>query len=369
MNKKLPFEGLKVVEFATVLAGPSVGMFFAELGAEVVKIENAKTKGDVTRGWKVKEEKAETTVSSYFASVNWGKQCLALDFHDPKDLETAYTFARQADVVIANFRPSSASAKKLDFESLKTLNPKLIYASLSAYGPDVEKPGYDVLLQAETGYISMTGTKDHQAKLPVAFVDLLAAHQLKEAILIALIKRDEVAAAQHVSVSLFDTAIASLANQGTNYLYTGAEPKPLGVEHPNIAPYGNIFLCADGKKVVAAVGSDKQFLELTHILDCRELASDPRFQTNAERVKYRNELSIRLSSAIATIKSDELLRECERKNVPMTALRSVGEALKDPKSKKLILKSDDKKSFGIRTVVFESNFFSTNSELLPPQEL
>ncbi|MDX1912653.1 MAG: CoA transferase, partial [Saprospiraceae bacterium] len=180
------FKGLKVVEFASVLAGPAVGMFFAELGAEVVKIENKTTGGDVTRGWKQATEDPASPISAYWSSVNWGKKYLLLDLGDAADRAQALEYALAADVVISNFKPSSARRMGFDAQTLRAQNPQLIYAQLNAFAdPEDESPAFDAVLQAEAGFLYMTGEANRPpVKMPVALIDILAAHQLKEAILL-----------------------------------------------------------------------------------------------------------------------------------------------------------------------------------------
>ncbi len=200
------FKDLKVIELAGVLAGPSVGYFFAELGATVVKIENPKTSGDVTRSWKLKTENPKDEGSAYFWSVNAFKEFISLDISLPSNLQKLYSIVKDADILITNFKYGDEEKLKIDYPTLSKLNSKLIYAAINGFGQNSPRTAYDLILQAESGFMSMNGEANSKAlKMPVALIDLLAGHQLKEAILIGLLKRYETKKGCHVSVSLFDS--------------------------------------------------------------------------------------------------------------------------------------------------------------------
>jgi crotonobetainyl-CoA:carnitine CoA-transferase CaiB-like acyl-CoA transferase len=273
-----PFSELKIVELASVLAGPSVGQFFAELGAKVYKIENPNTKGDVTRSWKLPSEDVNKTVSSYYASANWGKENIIADISTDKGLSIVYNLIKEADVVIASYKPGDAQKLKVDYEMLKKLNPTIIYGLIIGYGENINRVGYDAIIQAETGFTYMNGERNgNPVKMPVAMMDLMAAHQLKEGILAALYVRAKTGKGDCVSVSLFEAGVSSLANQATNYLMANHIPERIGSDHPNIVPYGTLFTTKDEKLLVLAIGSDKQFEALCTVLGCAELAKDSRF--------------------------------------------------------------------------------------------
>ncbi|MCX6296683.1 MAG: CoA transferase, partial [Bacteroidetes bacterium] len=211
------FKDLKVIELANVLAGPAVGMFFAELGAQVIKIENKSTNGDVTRSWKIAKEDQKINSSAYYASVNWNKKSMFLDLKDASDKSKIIELIKEADIVISNYKKGDDIKLGMDFETLKKTNPTLIYAHISGFGEENSRTAFDIVLQAETGFMFMNGTKESgPIKMPVALIDILAAHQLKEGVLVALIKRMQTGNGSKVSVSLYDSAIASLANQATN---------------------------------------------------------------------------------------------------------------------------------------------------------
>lgn len=207
------FTGLRVVELASVLAGPSVGQFFAELGAEVIKVENLKTGGDVTRSWKSAGEKTDDR-SAYFCSCNWCKKSVAIDLSTKPGNEAVVRLIQGADVVIASYKPGDAERLGVAYAQWKDKHPRLIYGQITGYGPDTDRVGYDAVVQAEAGFMDMNGAADGPpTKMPVALIDVLAAHQLKEGLLLALIHRDRTGKGTFVGVSLLDAALASLVIQ------------------------------------------------------------------------------------------------------------------------------------------------------------
>jgi len=327
MKKQALFPNLKVLELGSVLAIPAVGMFFAELGASVTKIENPKTGGDITRQWKLNAEDEKSAWSAYYASVNYGKTILFYDLSIESQRSLVLEMIADSDIVLSNFKPESAKKLGLDFESLRGRFPKLIYGQISGYGD--ERPAFDLLLQAETGYIAMNGSESGEpAKLPVAFIDLFAAHQLKEGLLTALLYRYQHGTGSYVHVSLYQAAIASLANQASNWLNAGHEPQPLGTLHPNIAPYGDTLQSSDGKKIILAVGSEKQFHALCTALKTEHLLTDKKFKTNKARVENRTELATLLNAAVKNQEADELLNWLSAHSVPVALITPVSEALR-----------------------------------------
>jgi crotonobetainyl-CoA:carnitine CoA-transferase CaiB-like acyl-CoA transferase len=333
------FKNLKVIELASVLAGPAVGSFFAELGAEVIKVENKRNGGDMTRSWKLSSEDPNTRVSAYFSSVNYHKTYLEKDLTKERDQEEIHRLIKSADIVIANFKKKSATKLKMDYQSLSALNPSLIYANVEGFSSDPEKVAFDMVLQAETGFMSMNGFPDQDpAKLPVAFIDLFAAHQLKEGILIALLKRKEDGKGCQVSVSLEEAALASLANQASNYLMEGKIPQRLGSLHPNIAPYGEVITTKEGKKYVLAVGTDKQFKALCEIVDRADLAEDPRYFTNPSRVSNRISLQKVLSPLFNKMTSEDFEESCKKRMIPIGEIKDLQQVLESPIAQKMILK-------------------------------
>jgi crotonobetainyl-CoA:carnitine CoA-transferase CaiB-like acyl-CoA transferase len=352
------FNELKVVELANVLAGPAAGMFFAELGAEVIKIENKRTGGDVTRSWKLPSEDLNSDVSAYYSSVNWNKKIQFLDLTDNHDKQKAYELIKTADVVIANYKKGDDGKLGMDFETLKKINPTLIYGHISGFG-DSSRTAFDLVLQAETGFMFMNGNPGSgPLKMPVALIDILAAHQLKEGILVAMIQKLKTGKGAKVSVSLYDAAIASLANQASNWLMAKHDPQPDGSLHPNIAPYGELFKTSDNAMIVLAIGNDKQFENLCKILDRTELLSDERFRNNTSRVKNRAELFTALRSAFEKADSKVLMERFVMADVPAGKICSVKDVFSAKAASDLVLhqpESQGAESLRVRTAIFTIN--------------
>lgn len=329
---------LLILETAGVLAGPAVGMFFAELGARVIKIENKRAGGDVTRKWKLPVEDPAAPVSAYFSSVNWGKEHRWMDLKDPEERLVFDTLVQRADVLITNHLAADAEKLGLQRERLRTLNPRLIHGHIKGFAHRPQRPAFDVVLQAETGYISMTGTdQEHLAKLPIALIDVLAAHQLKEGVLLALWQRERTGKGAYVEVSLEEAALTGLINQASNQLMTGAVAQPLGTLHPNIAPYGEVFSCADGGRIILAVGSDAQFKGLCEVLQRSDLATDPNYDQNVSRVRNRQELSTELTRSIGAWIREDLLAALENAGVPSGAVNSIDVALDSAAARAMVL--------------------------------
>jgi crotonobetainyl-CoA:carnitine CoA-transferase CaiB-like acyl-CoA transferase len=333
------FKDLKVVELAGVLAGPSVGHFFAELGASVLKIENPNTHGDVTRSWKLKSEDPKDPGSAYFWSVNSQKEFLDLDISKPAGLETLYGLLKTADLVITNYKAGDDVKLKVDYPTLTALNPKLIVASINGFGSGSPRTAYDLILQAESGFMFMNGEAGSKpVKMPVALIDLLAGHQLKEGILIGLLNRYKTGKGCHVSVSLFDSAIASLANQATNWLIGHELPKAMGSLHPNIAPYGELFDTKDNQLVTFAIGSNKQFKNLCELIEFPGLANDPKYANNHLRVNNRTQLYAILYDYVKQFQFKDLFRLCLEREIPVGKIRNLKEVFELPEARHMIRK-------------------------------
>lgn len=352
------FQGLKVVELASVLAGPAVGLFFAELGAEVIKIENAASGGDVTRRWKAPTENPEKPDSAYYQSINFKKEKLLLNLKNLTDKQQAEQLIKAADIVIVNYRPGAATKLGMDYERLKTINPKLIYAELTGFGADDPRLAFDVVLQAESGFLYLTGEPDRPpVKMPVALIDILAAHQLKEGILLALLHRERTGLGSKVSTSLYAAALASLANQATNWLIAGFAPQRLGTQHPNIAPYGDLFRTADGQELVLAVGVEAHWRKLCEVIKLKELLTDQRFIDNTQRVRHRNELVPLLQAKIGAFQQrEELLQLLQVNNIPAGAVRDLPDVFAQPGAQPLLVNTVDESGRPIqcvKSVVFE----------------
>lgn len=351
-----PLESLKVVELASVLAGPSVGMFFAEMGARVIKIENKKTGGDVTRSWKLASEDPKATVSAYFSSINYHKEYYFFDFEKSDDLAKVRREILDADIVIANFKRGSAEKFGLNYSSLRQLNPKLIYATISGFGEESDRVAYDLILQAESGFMSMNGTEDSgPVKMPVALIDVLAGHQLKEGILVALLERQNNQKGCKVHVSLFDSALASLVNQASNWLMNQHIPQRIGSKHPNIAPYGELFPTSDQRLVTLAVGSDQQFRKLCELLNSPEISDQELYRTNQQRVRNRESLALILVEKIGKFSSDVFLEKMHASLIPAALIKSMDEVFQNSETQKLILDEviDGQETRRVRSNVFK----------------
>jgi crotonobetainyl-CoA:carnitine CoA-transferase CaiB-like acyl-CoA transferase len=328
------FKDLIIIEAAGVLAGPSVGLFFTELGAKVIKIENPKTNGDVTRSWKLENEDSDKNTSAYYWSVNSGKEVVFLNLHLEKDLEVFYQFVKTTDVFISNYKTGDDLKLKVDYETLVKINPLIIYASINGFGHSNIRTAYDLILQAESGFMFMNGEKNSSPlKMPVALIDLLAGHQLKEAILIALLKKEKFNKGSNISVSLFDSAIASLANQATNWLIAHHLPTAQGSLHPNIAPYGEIFTTIDHQQITFAIGNDKQFEKLCSILN---IIPNKNFSTNQLRVKNRQQLFEILTHEIKKHNAELLINLCIKQDIPIGKIRNLKEVFELPEAKDLL---------------------------------
>jgi crotonobetainyl-CoA:carnitine CoA-transferase CaiB-like acyl-CoA transferase len=361
------FSNLVVIELASVLAGPSVGQFFAELGATVIKVENLKTQGDVTRRWKLASEPINQDISAYFASANWGKQSIALDLSCQEGRDVAYALLDKADVVITSFKPGDAEKLLLDYKTLSARNSKLIYGAITGYGSQVPRAGYDAVLQAEAGFMYLNGEPGGPpVKMPVALIDLLAAHQLKEGLLTALLIRERTGQGQYVEVSLLRAAIASLANQATNYLVAGVTPQRLGSEHPNIVPYGTVFQTADQKELVLAIGDDRQFSHLCAVLGISDKARNPAYSTNKARVLQREEVNSFLKTEILKHQRADLLQELITKQVPAGAIHTIPEALAIPAAQGQLVGDDGTKLKGLRQIAFDLDSQAQRELLAPP---
>ncbi|MBK9291276.1 MAG: CoA transferase [Bacteroidetes bacterium] len=359
-----------VLELASVLAGPGVAATFAELGAKVVKVENLRTRGDVTRTWKLTTEDPDNDISAYFSCANWGKSSLALDLQRPEGLEIVYALAARADIVVASYKPGDAEKLKVDYPTLSRRNPRLIYAHLTGYGLQNDRAGYDAIIQAETGFTYMNGEAGCKpVKMPVALMDILAAHHMKEAILLALLQRERSGQGAYIDVSLFRSGISSLANQATNWLVGGCIPKAMGSDHPNIVPYGTIFYTLDHKPVVLAVGSDKQFADLCKVLGKAELAQDERFATNQQRVVHREILNPMLAELIGSIRRDDLLGALHAHKVPAGGVFDMQEVFTLPESREMLIEGrtgNGQPLKGVRSIAFRMKALNFEAPTAPP---
>jgi crotonobetainyl-CoA:carnitine CoA-transferase CaiB-like acyl-CoA transferase len=355
------FSDLKVLELASVLAGPSVGQFFAELGAQVIKIENLNTGGDVTRSWKGMGEQTDDR-SAYFCSVNWGKKSVAIDLNSGEGKEIVQKLASRSDLVIASYKPGDAEKLGVSYQQLKLRNERLIYGQITGYGSANDRVGYDAVIQAESGFMDLNGERTGPpTKMPVALVDVLAAHHLKEGLLIALLKRERTGEGSLVEVSLIQAAVASLVNQATNWLVANKLPSRQGSAHPNIAPYGDSFITRDGKRILLAIGSDRQFVDLIRILRLDHLSLTETYSTNQMRVSNRDSLNLVLEKAICQLESDQLLTEIHRNKIPAGIIQNMKEVFEMKEAKELLIAAEG--VIGVRSFVVDTG---ESTKLLPP---
>jgi formyl-CoA transferase len=295
MSAATPLEGVLVADFSRVLAGPLAAATLADLGATVVKVERP-GQGDDTRQW---GPPWTASSSSYFECANRSKQSVELDLADPDDRRLALELARRADVVIENFRDGTLERKGLGFDQVVASNPGVVYASITGFGRDGGRDlsGYDFLVQALGGLMSITGEPGAPTKAGVALVDVLTSKDAVVAILAALRSRDATGHGQRVEVNLLSSLLGSLANQASSYLTTGTAPQAMGNRHPSIAPYETLT-AKDGQLAVAC-GNDRQFAALADVLGIAGAATDPRFATNPARVEHRGDLVAMLEDALA----------------------------------------------------------------------
>lgn len=332
------FKNLKIIDLSTVLAGPSVGSFFAELGAQVIKVENP-NQPDVTRSWKLPSEDKNSTISAYFSSVNYKKEYLSLNLREEKDREQLFDLLKDADVLLLNFKLGDQEKLHIPDDRLHEINPSLIIGKINGFGAENDRVAYDLILQAETGIMSMNGTPESgPVKMPIAFIDVLAAHHLKQGILIELLNRSNNSAyrGKIVTVSLYDAAVSSLINQASNYLMANHVPERIGSLHPNIAPYGELFTTSDNKTVTFAIGSNTHFKKLCEFLNAHELAKNPLFSNVQSRVQNRQQLFEILQRKIKNFTLSEILDDMHTNHVPCGEVKDVKRVFESKEAQNLI---------------------------------
>ncbi|PCI28144.1 MAG: CoA transferase [SAR324 cluster bacterium] len=304
---------ITVLDLSRVLAGPYCSMMLADLGAEVIKIESAR--GDDTRAWGPPFYKSE---SAYYLSCNRNKKSVVIDIRTKEGQEVLHEIAKEADVVIENFKVGGLKKYNLDYDTIKALNPSVIYCSITGYGQDgpyKDMPGYDFIIQGLCGLMSITGEVEGQPmKVGVAITDILAGLFSTIGILSSLHKRGKTGKGEYIDVSLLDTAVASMANVASSFLISGENAKRYGNAHPSIVPY-ETFMSKDGYFNIG-VGNNGQFGNLCRILGHPELAEDERFLSNTDRVKNRVSLSAALNEILVTKNAAEWLEELQQNNVP-----------------------------------------------------
>jgi crotonobetainyl-CoA:carnitine CoA-transferase CaiB-like acyl-CoA transferase len=326
-----PLEGIRVIELARILAGPWAGQTLADLGADVIKVEAPE--GDDTRRWGPPfiESGGERT-AAYFHATNRGKRSITCDFRTPEGQETVRRLVADADVVIENFKVGGLAKYGLDWPALRKVNPRLIYCSITGFGQDgpyAHRAGYDFIIQGMSGMMSVTGPADGQPqKVGVAVTDVFTGVYAATAILAALVQRGRTGEGQQIDMALLDVATSVMANQAMNYLASGKAPGLMGNAHPNLAPYA-VFDCADGW-LILATGNDAQYQRLCRILGLEDMANDPAYLTNADRVANRAAMTDRITAATRRWAKADLLAACEAVGVPAGPINDMAEVFADP---------------------------------------
>jgi crotonobetainyl-CoA:carnitine CoA-transferase CaiB-like acyl-CoA transferase len=344
-----PLAGVRVLELARILAGPWAGQTLADLGATVTKVER-KGAGDDTRGWGppfVAAKDGSHLGAAYFHAANRGKRSIELDFESEDGKRIVRKLAAQSDILIENFKVGGLKKFGLDYESLKEVNPRLIYCSVTGFGqtgPDAPRAGYDLMAQGIGGFMDLTGAADGEptrAGVPVS--DIFTGVYSVIGVLAALQQRERTGKGCYVDTALVDSTVGVLSNQAMNFLVSGEVPQRIGNMHPNIVPY-QVFPVADGFAIVAT-GNDNQYRKFVTVLGAPELATDPAYTTNKDRLPRRKELIEKISVLTRKMKRDDLLAKLEEVQVPAGPINDLDQVFKDPqvihRGMKLELKSDD----------------------------
>ncbi len=329
-----PLAGLKVLELARILAGPWAGQTLADLGADVVKVERPGT-GDDARGWGppfVEGENGEKLDAAYFHCCNRGKRSLSVDFERAEGRDIVRKLAARADVLIENFKTGGLNKYGLDYQSLKSVSPRLVYCSITGFGHDgpyAHRAGYDFIIQGFSGAMDLTGDPAGEPqKVGWAEADVFTGLYAVIAIQAALARRAITGFGCEIDMALLDAQVAAMANQPLNYLVSGVSPRRLGNAHPNIVPY-SVFEAADGPLIVAS-GNDRQNRDFLKIIGRDDLADDPAFATNADRVMRREGFVAEVARSVKTLPRADLLEALEAAHVPAGPINQIGETFENP---------------------------------------
>lgn len=331
-----PLKGIRVIELARILAGPWAGQLLADLGADVIKVESPDG-GDDTRKWGppfVIGHDGENLSAAYYHSCNRGKRSIAIDFSTPEGAETVRRLVATSDVLIENFKVGGLKKYGLDYDSLRKINPRLIYCSITGFGqsgPYAPRAGYDFIIQGMAGMMSITGEAGREPqKAGVAISDVFTGLYSVVAIQAALRHAEKTGEGQHIDMALYDTQISTLGNQNLNYLVSGQSPVQMGNAHMNIAPY-EVVPVKDGH-IILAVGNDGQFAKFCAAVGLDELASNPDFATNPARVANRAKLREHMVEALKVFDRDPLLARLETAGVPASPINNIGQMFADPQT-------------------------------------
>jgi formyl-CoA transferase len=364
-----PLNKIRVLDLSRVLAGPYCTMVLGDLGADVIKVEAPE--GDETRGWGPPFAAGE---SAYYLCVNRNKRSIVVDFKTGEGRRIMHELLKRSDVLVENFRPGTLARYSLDFESASTINPRLIYCSITGFGqtgPLRDKPGYDFMIQAMGGLMSITGEPDGEPiKVGVAVADLFAGQNAVIAILAALQARGETGKGQYLDLSLFDSQVGMLANVASHYLVSGNLPKRYGNAHANIVPYQS-FPASDAWFVVA-VGNDKQFEKLCGVIGKSKLVSDERFRLNSERVKNREKLISILKPIFLTRTAGEWLSLLENARIPCGPINTLDKIFSMPQveAREMLVHMEHAEIGDLRVVGSPLKFSDTPVDYrLPPPKL
>jgi crotonobetainyl-CoA:carnitine CoA-transferase CaiB-like acyl-CoA transferase len=328
-------DGLRVLDLSRVLAGPWATQIFADMGAEVLKVERP-GEGDDTRSWGppwLKDRDGnDTTDSAYYLCANRGKKSITLDITTPEGQHRVRELAMESDVLVENYKVGGLAKYGLDYASLSALNPRLVYCSITGFGqtgPYAQRAGYDFLIQGMGGLMSLTGTKDGEPlKVGVALADIMTGLYATIGVQAALLERERSGLGQHVDLALLDVQVATLANQAMNYLVGGKVPGRSGNAHPNIVPY-QAFAAADGH-LILAIGNDGQFRRFCETAGVPDMGTDPRYATNAARLANREELCARIAALMAARSMDDWISALEKAGVPCGPINTLDRVFRDP---------------------------------------
>ena len=364
-----PLNGIRVLDLSRVLAGPYCTMVLGDLGAEVIKVESPE--GDETRGWGPPFAAGE---SAYYLCVNRNKRSMVLDFKTDKGRAILHELAKRSDVLVENFRPGTLKRFSMDYETIATLNPQLVYCSITGFGqtgPLRDRPGYDFMIQAMGGLMSISGEPDGEPmKVGVAVADLFAGQNAVIAILAAFQVRTQTGKGQHLDIALFDSQVAMLANVASSYLISGNLPKRYGNAHANIVPYQS-FQASDSWFVIA-VGNDKQFSRLCEIIGKSELGQDSRFVTNSSRVENREELIAFLKPIFQEKTTSEWLSALDAVGIPCGPINTLDKVFAEPQvqAREMLVHMEHLKVGDLRLVGSPLKFSETPVDYkLPPPRL
>jgi len=359
-------KGIKVVDLSRILAGPWASQMLADMGAEVIKVERP-DKGDDTRHWgppfiKPAQDN-EPAQAAYYHCANRNKQSIAVDITQPQGQQVIKDMIAKADVLIENYKVGGLEKYGLSYQQVKALNPALIYCSITGFGqhgPYAHKAGYDAMIQGEGGLMSLTGDADGEAmKVGVAVVDVMTGLYSANAILAALLAKSHTKKGQHIDIALLDVQVATLANQGMNYLTTSQNPKRLGNAHPNIVPY-QTFATNDGS-LILAIGNDQQFEKFCHAANCHELAQNALYQTNQQRVENRSELIPILANIMARQSTHYWVSTLEAIAVPCGPVNTLAQVFQHPQvqHRQMVKQVPDKNGTLINTIASPINLSET----------